>query len=98
MHQYIVNAAIQIVPIVTDRHPYEWVDEAIGIIQQSGIDYEVGPFATVVEGKYDDVMQVIKNVNEHLYQRGCSEWIQNIQIQIRNNADITGLEKTKKFK
>ena len=49
MHQFIVNASIQIVPIVMDKHPYEWVDEAITIIQQSGIDYEVGPFATVLK-------------------------------------------------
>ena len=40
MHQYIVNAAIQILPVVEDRHPYEWVDEAIEIIQKSGIKYE----------------------------------------------------------
>jgi len=79
MHQFIVNASIQIVPIVMDKHPYEWVDEAITIIQQSGIDYEVGPFATVIEGKYDAVMEVIQAINEHLYQRGCAEWIQNIQ-------------------
>lgn len=97
MHHFIVNASIQIVPIVMDRHPYVWVDEAIAIIQQSGIEYEVGPFATVIEGKYDAVMQVIQAINEHLYQLGCAEWIQNIQLQIRSNTDITGLEKTKKF-
>ena len=37
MHQYLVNASIQILPVVQDKHPYEWVDEAIIIIQQSGI-------------------------------------------------------------
>lgn len=97
MHQFIVNASIQIVPIVMDKHPYEWVDEAVAIIQQSGIDYEVGPFATVIEGKYDAVMQVIQAINEHLYQRGCAEWIQNIQLQIRSSMDITRIEKTQKF-
>jgi uncharacterized protein (TIGR00106 family) len=96
MHQYIINASIQIVPIVLDRHPYEWVDEAVERIKQSGIKYEVGPFATIVEGKYDDVMKVIHDINEHLLQRGCAEWINNIQIQIRGNGDITGNEKTSK--
>jgi uncharacterized protein (TIGR00106 family) len=97
MHQFIINASIQIVPIVLDKHPYEWVDEAIAIIQQSGIRYEVGPFATVLEGKYDEVLKVISDVNEYLYQKGCVEWISNIQIQIRSNGDITALEKTEKF-
>ena len=69
MHQHIINASIQIVPIVQDRHPYEWVDDAIEIIKSSGIKYEVGPFATVVEGTYDDVMSVINNVNDYLLEK-----------------------------
>lgn len=96
MHSYIINASIQIVPIVRDKHPYEWVDEAIAIIQQSGIKYEVGPFATVLEGTYAEVMKVIDDVNEYLYQRGCEEWISNLQIQIRSKTDITAEEKTAK--
>ena len=97
MHQFIVNASIQIIPIVQDKHPYEWVDEAITIIQQSGVKYEVGPFATVLEGPYDKVMKVIHDVNEYLYQKGCAEWLSNLQIQIRGGGDITSDEKTQKF-
>lgn len=96
MHNYIINASIQLVPIVQDRHPYEWVDEAIEVIKSSGIKCEVGPFATVVEGKYDEVMEVIHQINEHLQRRNCSEWITNVQIQIRSNDDITSDEKTEK--
>jgi uncharacterized protein (TIGR00106 family) len=97
MHNYIINASIQIVPIVQDRHPYEWVDEAIAIIQKSGIKYEVGPFATIVEGRYNEVMKMINDVNEYLYSKGCKEWISNLQIQIRSEGDIIGEEKTAKF-
>jgi uncharacterized protein (TIGR00106 family) len=98
MHNFTINASIQIIPVVLDKHPYEWVDEAIAIIQQSGVKHEVGAFATVLEGKYDEVMKVIGDVNEFLYQRGCAEWISNLQIQIRSNGNITGDEKTEKFK
>ena len=98
MHNYIINVSIQILPIVQDKHPYEWVDEAIAVIQQSDVKYEVGPFATVVEGKYNEVMKVIDDINEYLYSRHCNEWITNVQIQIRSNGNITGDEKTEKFK
>lgn len=98
MHQHIINASIQIVPIVLDKHPYLWVDDAIAIIQRSGIKHEVTPFATVMEGTYDEVMKVIHEVNEFLYQQGCAEWISNLQIQIRSAGDITGEEKTGKFR
>jgi uncharacterized protein (TIGR00106 family) len=97
MHQFIVNASIQILPVVQDKHPYEWVDEAISIIQKSGIKYEVGPFATVLEGSYAEVMGVIHAVNEYLYSRDCNEWITNVQLQVRSKGDITGEEKTAKF-
>jgi len=98
MHNHIINASLQILPVVQDRHPYEWVDEAIAVIRQSGVKHEVGPFATVIEGSYTEVLTVINNINEYLQQKGCAEWILNAQIQIRANADITGEEKTAKFK
>ncbi len=98
MHQFIINASLQILPIVKDRHPYEWVDEAIGIIQNSGIKYEVGPFATVLEGTYHEVMNVVNLVNEYLFSQDCNEWIAVVQIQMRSQGDITGDEKTSKFK
>lgn len=98
MHNYIVNASLQVLPIVNDRHPYEWVDEAIEIIKKSGIKFEVGPFATVIEGKYDDVLKVVNAVNEYLYSKNCKEWILNVQLQLRSNEDITADEKTAKHK
>jgi uncharacterized protein (TIGR00106 family) len=97
MHQYLVNASIQLLPLARDKHPYEWVDDAIEIIQQSGIKHEVGAFTTVLEGTYDEVMQVVNQVNEFLFTKGCTEWITNVQIQIRSNGDMTGDEKTEKF-
>lgn len=97
MHNFIVNASIQILPIVQDKHPYEWVDEAILIIQKSGIKYEIGPFATVVEGTYEEVVKVVHKVNEHLFQQQCNEWITSVQFNIRSNSDITANEKVSKF-
>lgn len=98
MHQYIVNASIQIVPIVLDKHAYEWVDEAIEVIRRSGVRYEVGPFATILEGTYAEVTAVIGQVNEYLYERGCAEWISQVQLQIRSGGDMTGDSKTAKFR
>jgi uncharacterized protein YqgV (UPF0045/DUF77 family) len=98
MHQYLINASIQILPLAQDKHPYEWVDEAIAIIQASGIKHEVGPFTTVLEGTYEQVMQVIDQVNNHLCEKGCAEWITGLQLQIRAAGDMTGEEKVEKYK
>lgn len=98
MHQYIINASIQIVPIVQERHPYEWVDEAIEIIKASGIKNEVGAFSTVIEGRYQEVIGLINKINDHLQERGCAEWITNLQIQVRANSDVRSEEKTEKHR
>jgi uncharacterized protein YqgV (UPF0045/DUF77 family) len=82
---------------VQDKHPYEWVDEAIFIIQQSGIKYKIGPFATVVEGTYQQVIEVVQAINEHLVAQNCNEWITSIQLNIRSRADVTANEKVTKF-
>jgi uncharacterized protein YqgV (UPF0045/DUF77 family) len=98
MHSYIISASLQIIPIVQDRHPYQWVDEAIAVIQSSGVNHNIGPFATTLEGTYLDVMKVLNDVNEYLYTRHCNEWIANIQLQIRSQDDITSEEKILKFR
>ena len=97
MHNYLINASIQILPIVQDKHPYEWVDEAIAVIRQSGIKYEIGPFATVLEGTYEEVMTVVNKVNEHLLNQKCNEWIASVQLNIRSMADISADEKVSKY-
>lgn len=97
MHTHIVNASIQLLPIVQDKHPYEWVDEAIFVIQRAGVKYKIGPFATVLEGTYEEVMNVVNLVNEHLVNTNCSEWILSLQVNIRSNGDVTANEKVTKF-
>jgi uncharacterized protein (TIGR00106 family) len=98
MHQFIVNATIQILPLAQDKHPYEWVDEAITIIQKSDLKYEIRPFATELEGHYEQVIKVFNEVNEHLYSKKCHEWICNFQVQIRSEGDMTAEEKVAKFR
>ena len=96
MHNHLVNAAIQFVPLSTTQHPYEWVDEAIAVIAHSGLRYEVGAFATTVEGTYAQVMQLFNSINEHFCTRGCTEWVINLQLGMRCDRDCTIFEKTAK--
>lgn len=97
MHHFLVNASIQLLPIVQDKHPYEWVDEAILVIQKSGIKYKIGPFATIIEGSYEEVMEVINQINDKLLMLGCEEWLLNFQINMRSQGDMTANEKIAKF-
>ncbi|MFX4778189.1 thiamine-binding protein, partial [Acinetobacter baumannii] len=48
-------------------------------------------------GSYKEVMKLIEDINEYLYQQACEEWIVNCQIQFRAGSDITIEEKTNKY-
>lgn len=98
MKDFTINAGIQLVPIYTKEHPYEWVDEAITIIERSGLVYEVGPFSTSVEGSYPAVKQLIDDINNYLLECKCPEWILSVQYQFRSDDDITAEEKTAKHR
>lgn len=39
-HNFVVKASLQLLPVVQDKHPYAWVDEAIAVICEDGIRYE----------------------------------------------------------
>lgn len=55
-----VNIALQVLPSSDTHHPYDLVDKAIEVIAASGLNYQVTPFETVIEGTYDEIMEVVK--------------------------------------
>ncbi len=93
----LINAAIQVLPRSSEKGTYELVDLAIEIIQHSGLKYRVCPFETVVEGAYDDVMRLIKEIHEAVYAGGGDEMITNIKIQTRHNQDVFIEDKMSKY-
>jgi uncharacterized protein YqgV (UPF0045/DUF77 family) len=46
-----------------------------------------------VQGKYSDIRKLVDDINETLFQRKCTEWLLNVQWQIRAAADVTIGEK-----
>lgn len=98
MHHHNINVSLQLVPVYTREHPYEWIDQAIDVIKESGLTYEVGPFSTSVEGTYEQVQQLVNRINEFLLQQQCPEWLLNVQYQIRSEESVSAAEKTDKFR
>lgn len=92
-----INVAIQVLPRSAKIGTYELVDKAIEIIQQSGLKYRVCPFETVVEGYYDEIMNLLKEVHEVIYANGAEEMITNVKIQTRYNQDVLIEDKMNKY-
>lgn len=92
-----VNVAFQVIPRSKDKSTYELVDVAIDVISKSGIKYRVCPFETVLEGDYDEIMALIKKVQEVLYENGTETMLSYIKIQSAANRDVTIEDKMEKY-
>ncbi len=92
-----VNIAIQVIPKAKSKEPYDLVDDAIAVIRDSGLKYQVCPFETAIEGPYDEIMQLIEKVQEKCFCNGADELLVNIKIQNRKQGDVTIEEKMKKY-
>lgn len=92
-----VNIALQVLPITAPEKMYGVVDKAIEVIKSSGIKYRVCPFETVMEGEYDQLMNIIEEVRDACFHTETEELILNLKIQVNKNKDITIEDKTNKY-
>lgn len=93
-----INLGLQIIPKSQNMDSYALVDEAIAIIKQSGVKYEVTPFETVMEGPEDQLMQVAKQAQEAVLAAGADEILVYYRMQIRKGGSVTIGEKTDKYR
>lgn len=90
--------SIQILPKTKngeDVIPY--VDEAIQIIHESGVKYEVHPLETTMEGELSDLLKIIADMNERMIAVGSPSVISQIKI-LYNPEGITMEQLTEKYR
>jgi uncharacterized protein YqgV (UPF0045/DUF77 family) len=91
-----VNIALQILPTSKTVHPYALVDKAIEVIAASGLRYKVTPFETVMEGSYDEIMEVVKLAQEACYAAGAESLMTYVKIQ-SSTKDVSIEDKMEKY-
>ncbi len=97
MSQKKVNLALQVLPQAEGKDSYDLVDLAIKEISSSGLKYKVCPFETVIEGTYDEVMALVKRVQEVLEKNGTEKLMTYIKIQTLFQTDVTIEDKMRKY-
>jgi uncharacterized protein (TIGR00106 family) len=73
-----VNVAIQVLPFTEDI--FKVVDQAIEVIDGSGVKYEVGPMETVMEGTLDQLLEIAKAAHLACFQAGAKKVMTIIKI------------------
>jgi len=92
-----VNIALQVLPTSKTKESYDLVDDAIKVIHESGLKYQVCPFETAIEGPYDEIMNLVQKVQEVCFNKGADELMVYIKIQNRKDSKVTIEEKMKKY-
>lgn len=92
-----VNIALQVLPKSKSKHAYDVVDQAIKVIHDSGLKYKVCPFETVIEGPYEDIMDLVEKVQQECFKYGADEMMVYIKIQRKKDIDVTIEDKMSKY-
>ncbi|MCH5584165.1 thiamine-binding protein [Shimazuella sp. AN120528] len=73
--------SIQILPQDKNRSiSISLIEEAIGIIEASGLRYRVGALETTVEGDWEDLLNLITAMNQRVLELGASQTMFQIKI------------------
>ena len=89
---------LQIVPKSKTQDTYNLVDKAIEVIQTSGVNYEVTPFETVMEGPQEQLMAIAMEAQQAVLNAGAEEILVYYRLHIRKDGNVTMDEKTEKYR
>ncbi|WP_050613994.1 thiamine-binding protein [Bacillus testis] len=76
----MANALVSVQIIPKGNHVIELVDEAIAVIHDSGVKYEVHPLETTMEGDLAELLQVIEKMNHRMIELGSPNVISQVKI------------------
>ena len=81
--------SIQVIPKTPDgRDSIPYVDEAIKVIQQSGVKYQVNALETTLEGELPELLNIVNEMHEALFRAGCPSVISQVKI-VQNPSGIS---------
>lgn len=93
-----INVAIQVLPEAKGQLKYELVDKAIEAIKETGYNYEVCPFETVVECTFEELAGLLEKVHESCYSAGVEHMLTNLKIQVDFYKTVTIDDKMEKYR
>ena len=93
----LVNLAFQVIPATKDVHPYTIVDEAIKVVQQSGVKYVVSPMETTMEGELDELLEIVKRAQQACIDAGAERVMTFMKMEYARSG-VSMDEKLSKYR
>jgi uncharacterized protein (TIGR00106 family) len=65
----MVLLEFQMAPHVASESVSQYVAQLLDIVDKSGVPYQLTPMGTILEGEWDEVMEVVTRCFKHLAER-----------------------------
>ena len=78
-----VFLAFQVIPRVREGNIFEVVDQAIKVVKDANVPYQVSAMETTMKGELDHLLEVVKRAQQACYNAGAIEVITNIKIHTK---------------
>ncbi|MDV8926904.1 thiamine-binding protein [Leuconostoc mesenteroides] len=96
----ISSIAVQVLPMTADTEEViRIVDHVIAYIDKSGVNYQVGAFESTLEGDYDQLMDILKNLPKVAAEISDIPVMVYSKINMATDSDVLNIaKKTDKYK
>ncbi|MEI6222719.1 MAG: MTH1187 family thiamine-binding protein [bacterium] len=89
---------VQISPKVPNGNTFAIIDKAIQVIQQSGIKHQVCPLETVMEGEWQELVNIVEKAQQACFDAGATDVMTTMRIHSRKDGDVTADEKMANYR
>ena len=87
------SIAIQVLPSVQGNDEIVGiVDEVIAYIKSKNLNIHVGPFETTIEGKYGELMEIVKECQLIAVNAGAPGVMSYVKINYKPKGDVLTIE------
>lgn len=80
---------ISVIPVGTNTPSFSSaVTNAVRLIEQKGLQYQVTPTATIIQGEMDQLMEIAKEIHNNALTNGVQRVITNMSIDDRQDKEM----------
>ncbi len=85
----IVSVDLTIIPIGVGVSISPYIATCVNIIEKTGLDYELGPNGTSIEGEWNDVFECVKACHQSLHSEGVNRIFSTLKVNSRIDTKIS---------
>ncbi|OGE23378.1 MAG: hypothetical protein A3J42_06690 [Candidatus Dadabacteria bacterium RIFCSPHIGHO2_12_FULL_53_21] len=83
-------AEITVIPIGTPSPSIgDWIAEAVRVLENENVKYEVSPVGTLLEGKNADIFRIAAKMHSASFKKGIKRVVTTIIIDDRRDKEVT---------